>query len=125
MYVRLAYAYAHSSVRTFALAPARAPVQALWRSRLHSMHARRDSSHTASARFASARELTCGASPVHLPCISAVSPRLAEPACAQVLGDITYEDIKEMGISEVGPRRKVWLSLQRRLESTQAEVGVY
>eukprot|EP00310_Coccolithus_braarudii_P023997 CAMPEP_0183357952 /NCGR_PEP_ID=MMETSP0164_2-20130417/47803_1 /TAXON_ID=221442 /ORGANISM="Coccolithus pelagicus ssp braarudi, Strain PLY182g" /LENGTH=589 /DNA_ID=CAMNT_0025531715 /DNA_START=12 /DNA_END=1781 /DNA_ORIENTATION=+ len=26
----------------------------------------------------------------------------------EVLGDITYEDIKEMGISEVGPRRKIF-----------------
>uniref|UniRef100_A0A7S0J8J3 SAM domain-containing protein n=2 Tax=Calcidiscus leptoporus TaxID=127549 RepID=A0A7S0J8J3_9EUKA len=26
----------------------------------------------------------------------------------EVLGDLTYEDIKEMGISEVGPRRKVF-----------------
>lgn len=31
----------------------------------------------------------------------------------EILGDLTYDDIKEIGISEVGPRRKVFRAISQ------------
>lgn len=31
----------------------------------------------------------------------------------EVLGDLTYEDVKEMGVLEIGPRRKVFREITR------------
>merc|ERR1740138_543148 len=37
----------------------------------------------------------------------------------EVLGDLTYEDIKEMGVVEVGPRRKVFRAISQWREERE------
>ena len=53
-----------------------------------------------------------GHCPVEVVCVCwpTGSPRGA-PQTPQVLGDLSYDDIKEMGVLEVGPRRKIFRAI--------------
>ena len=53
------------------------------------------------------------------PCLRCALPSTANLTTArrsaqvdfEILGDLTYEDLKEMGVSEVGPRRKIFRAI--------------